>query len=54
MAASLGIFLKMDVMENFMFGIMITDGAEEVWSFRTKDLYWQYGLEKFSPKGLNE
>ena len=38
----------------FTVGIRIIDGAEDVYSLRRKELYWQYRLETFSPKGLNE
>ena len=37
-----------------MVGVKIIDGAEDVYSLRRKELYWQYRLETFSPKGLNE
>ena len=38
----------------FTVGIKIIDGAEDVYSLRRKELYWQYRLETFSLKGLNE
>ena len=38
----------------FTVGIKIIDGAEDVYSLRRKELYWEYRLETFSPKGLNE
>ena len=30
------------------------DGADDVFSLRRKELFWQYRLQTFSPKGLNE
>ena len=38
----------------FTVKIKVIDGAEDVYSLRRKELYWQYRLETFSPKGLNE
>ena len=38
----------------FTVKIKIIDGAEDVYSLRTKELYWQYRIETFSPKGVNE
>ena len=35
----------------FTVGIIIIDGAEDVYSLRRKELSWQYRLETFSPKG---
>ena len=35
-------------------GIKIIDGAGDVFSLREKELFWQYRLQIFSPKGLNE
>ena len=52
--ASLGIFLKMDTIGNLRLGLKLSIGAEDVYSLRRKELYWQYRLETFSPKGLNE
>ena len=34
--------------------ISIIDGAGDVYSLRRKELFWQYKLGLFSPKGLNE
>ena len=39
---------------NFRVGIKIIDGADDVFSLRRKELFWQYRLQTFSPKGLNE
>ena len=52
--ASLGISLTNGHNGKFTVGIKIIDGAEDVYSLRRKELYWQYRLETFSPKGLNE
>ena len=38
----------------FRVGITIIDGADDVFSLRRKELFWQYRLQTFSPKGLNE
>ena len=38
---------------SFRVGIKIIDGADDVFSLRRK-LFWQYRLQTFSPKGLNE
>ena len=35
-------------------GIKIIDGSDDVFSLRRKELFWQYGFQTFSPKGLNE
>ena len=34
--------------------IKIIDGAENVFSLRRKELFWQYRLGTFLPRGLNE
>ena len=34
--------------------IKIIDGASDVYSLRRKELFWQYKLGTFAPKGLNE
>ena len=34
--------------------ISIIDGAGNVYALRRKELFWQYKLGVFSPKGLNE
>ena len=34
--------------------IPLIDGAGDVHSLRRKELFWQYKLGVFSPKGLNE
>ena len=34
--------------------IKIIDGAEDVFSLRRKELFWQYRLGTFLPRGLNE
>ena len=39
---------------SFRVGIKIIDGADDVFSLRRKELFWQYRLQTFSPKGLNE
>ena len=39
---------------NFRVGIKIIDGADDVFSLRRRELFWQYRLETFAPKGLNE
>ena len=39
---------------NFQVGIKIIDGADDVFSLRRKELFWQYRLQTSSPKGLNE
>ena len=39
---------------NFWVGIKIIDGADDVFSLRRRELFWQYRLETFAPKGLNE
>ena len=39
---------------NFSVQISIIDGAGDVYSLRRKELFWQYRLGVFSPKGLNE
>ena len=38
----------------FRVGIKIIDGADDVFSLRRKELFWQYRLQNFSPKSLNE
>ena len=38
----------------FSVKISIIDGAGDVYSLRRKELFWQYKLGVFSPKGLNE
>ena len=38
----------------FQVGIKIIDGAYDVFSLRRKELFLQYRLQTFSPKGLNE
>ena len=39
---------------SFRVGNKIIDGADDVFSLRRKELFWQYRLQTFSPKGLNE
>ena len=39
---------------NFSVSIRIIDGADNVYSLRRKELFWQYKLGTFSPAGLNE
>ena len=39
---------------NFRVGIKIIDGADDGFSLRRRELFWQYRLETFAPKGLNE
>ena len=39
---------------NFSVIIRIIDGADNVYSLRRKELFWQYKLGTFSPAGLNE
>ena len=48
------IFLKTDTTEIFGLGLKIIDGADDVFSLRRRELFWQYRLETFAPKGLNE
>ena len=38
----------------FSVSIKIIDGASDVYSLRRKELFWQYKLGTFAPKGLNE
>ena len=38
----------------FRVWIKIIDGADDVFSLRRRELFWQYRLETFPPKGLNE
>ena len=38
----------------FSVSIKIIDGASDVYSLRRKELFWQYKLGIFAPKGLNE
>ena len=39
---------------NFLVCIRIIDGADDDYSLRRKELFWQYKLGTFSPAGLNE
>ena len=39
---------------SFRVGIKIIDGVDDVFSLRRKELLWQYRLQTFSLKGLNE
>ena len=39
---------------NFSVSIRIIDGADNVYSLRRKELFWQYKLGTFSLAGLNE
>ena len=39
---------------NFRVWIKIIDGADDFFSLRRRELFWQYRLETFAPKGLNE
>ena len=39
---------------NFSITISIIDKAEQVFSLRRKELFWQYKLGTFAPAGLNE
>ena len=39
---------------NFSITIKIIDKAEDVFSLRRKELFWQYKLGTFAPAGLNE
>ena len=39
---------------SFWVGIKIIEGADNLFSLRRKELFWQYRLQTFSPKGLNE
>ena len=39
---------------NFSVSIRMIDGADNVYSLRRKELFWQYKLGTFSPAGLNE
>ena len=39
---------------NFLVSIRIINGADNVYSLRRKELFWQYKLGTFSPAGLNE
>ena len=34
--------------------VKMSDGADNVFSLRRKELFWQYRLGTFLPKGLNE
>ena len=34
--------------------IRLIDGAQDVYSLRRKELFWQYKLGLFTPNGLNE
>ena len=38
----------------FSVGVKIIDGAHDVFSVRRKELFWQYKLGTFIPRGLNE
>ena len=38
----------------FSVSIKIIDGASDVYSLQRKELFWQYKLGTFAPKGLNE
>ena len=47
-------FFEQDHRGEFSVKISIIDGAGDVYSLRRKELFWQYKLGVFSPKGLNE
>ena len=49
------IFVNQTIAENLMFvTIKIIDGADNVFSLRRKELFWQYRLGTSLPRGLNE
>ena len=54
MSNSTSAALSFHVCSSFRVGITIIDGADDVFSLRRKELFWQYRLQTFSPKGLNE
>ena len=47
-------FFEQDHRGEFSVNISIIDGAGDVNSLRRKELFWQYKLGVFTPKGLNE
>ena len=47
-------FFEADHSGKFDATIKIIDGAENVFSLRRKELFWQYKLGTFLPRGLNE
>ena len=51
---SLATFLMNNMGVIFAVSIRIIDGADNVYSLRRKELFWQYKLGTFSPAGLNE
>ena len=53
-ASFLSHFSEQNHRGDFSVEISIIDGAGDVYSLRRKELFWQYKLGLFSPKGLNE